>query len=486
MFAVLSAAVETKLYAELSSSLLLGPRVALTYALFSGLSTGMSHASVAYLPSSFAMHLFTLSLAYLVRYVSNEKKRSSSIVKGLLCITTGGFLGWPFVLALAPVWGLHYLATSLFDKLSFQSFTKSVAKVIIGASVILAAIIGIDSIAYRKLEIVPLNIVLYNVINTSADSGPDIFGTEPWTYYIMNLALNFNIAWPLALISLICVPIQKFFRPKHSSISLLLVLLPMFIWLGIFTAQPHKEERFMYIIYGSLCLNAAVTVEILSMIVNKLPGLPKASGSLINTGIVALFTLLSLSRSIALTHYYGAPVQVFSQFQLLPESINSAENICIGREWYRFPSSYFLDVSADKHLRLKFIQSGFTGLLPGEFAESDIATDTSSWWWNLKGTSAIPSGMNNKNQQDLSKYVPVEACRYIIDADFETSETEIRFTQDSENWTKLYCTKFLDTSASRGIARLLYIPESLHKIFRSKLVWTDYCLLENNLKAQSS
>lgn len=447
----------------------------------------MSHASVAYLPSSFAMHMFTLSLAYLVRYVSGKAKRRNSIVKGLLCIIAGGFLGWPFVLALAPVWGLHYLVTSVFDKTSvsvaFQQFFKAVVNVGFGAALLLALIVGVDSIAYRKLEIVPLNIVLYNVINTSADSGPDIFGTEPWWYYVLNLSLNFNIAWPLALLSLICVPTRAFFKVQGSSISLSLVLLPLYLWWGIFTAQPHKEERFMYIIYGSLCLNAAITVDTLVIATRKLH-LPKIAGRILKILIIVVFGLLSLSRSIALSHYYGAPVQVFSQFQQLQESILSTGNVCIGREWYRFPSSYFLDANAEKHLKLKFIESGFNGLLPGEFHEPSASTSP-NWWWNLEGTSAIPKGMNNKNQQDLDKYVHIDECHYIVDADFETAENEIRFTQDSENWSRLYCTKFLDTSASKGIARLLYMPEIFHGLTRSKLVWTDYCLLENNQKVMS-
>lgn len=400
-------------------------------------------------------------------------------MKGLLCIVTGGFLGWPFVLALAPVWGLHYLVTSFFNKKGMAGFFQSVFKVISGSAILLAAIVGIDFIAYRKLEIVPLNIVLYNVINTSEDSGPDIFGTEPWWYYVLNLSLNFNIAWPLAFVSLLAIPVRSYVKPKQQSLSLALVLLPLYLWWAIFTVQPHKEERFMYIIYGSLCLNAAVTVDTFALLTRKLP-LPKASGTIVKLLIVTLFALISLSRSLALVHYYGAPIEVFSQIQQLKNTLPGEKNVCIGREWYRFPSSYFLDKTSEDNFKLKFIESGFTGLLPGEFLESE----TPSQWWNLEGTSAIPQGMNNKNQQDMSKYVPVEDCHYVVDTDFETAEKEIRFTQDSENYTKLFCTKFLDTSASQGIARLLYIPEVLHKITRSKLVWTEYCLLENNQKAR--
>lgn len=458
-----------------------GSDVALLYALFSGLSTGLQHAGVAYLPSSFAMHAFTLSLTYLVRYVSVPSQKHQSVVKGLLCIVTGGFLGWPFVLALAPVWAVHYLVTSfsgLFGQYNPSAFFKSVIKVVLSSLALLALIVGVDAVAYKKLEIVPLNIVLYNVINTTEDSGPDIFGTEPWWYYVLNLSLNFNIAWPLSLLSLACVPVRVYVKPKQSFGSLSLVLLPLYLWWGIFTAQPHKEERFMYIIYGSLCLNAAIALDTIAIAIQRLP-LPRPAGKLFRIAVVGAFGVISLSRSMALAKYYAAPIEVFSQIQTLHETIKPG-NVCIGREWYRFPSSYFLDASESKHLRLKFVESGFTGLLPGEFLEPE----SPSQWWNLEGTSAIPPGMNNKNLQDIQKLVDINECDYVVDADFETSEREIRFTQDSENWSKLYCTKFLDTGASTGLARLLYIPEALHKLTRSKLVWTDYCLLENSQKVR--
>jgi len=58
-----------------------------------------------------------------------------------------------------------------------------------------------DSIAYRRLQTVPLNIVLYNVFS-GPGRGPNIFGTEPWSYYAFNLILLFNIAAVAAFASL--------------------------------------------------------------------------------------------------------------------------------------------------------------------------------------------------------------------------------------------------------------------------------------------
>jgi alpha-1,2-mannosyltransferase len=67
-----------------------------------------------------------------------------------------------------------------------------------------AGIVGVDYYAYQKLEVVPLNIVLYNVFS-GPGRGPNIYGTEPWWFYLANLTLNFNLLLPLALISAPCV-----------------------------------------------------------------------------------------------------------------------------------------------------------------------------------------------------------------------------------------------------------------------------------------
>ena len=57
-----------------------------------------------------------------------------------------------------------------------------------------------DSAAYRELQIVPWNIVRYNMLS-GGGRGPNIFGTEPWWFYFLNLALNFNVCTIAAFLS---------------------------------------------------------------------------------------------------------------------------------------------------------------------------------------------------------------------------------------------------------------------------------------------
>jgi alpha-1,2-mannosyltransferase len=172
------------------------------------------------------------------------------------------------------------------------------------------------------------------------------------------------------------------------------------MWFAIFTVQPHKEERFMYPAYPFLALNAAIAIHIvLSYIGSKNPG---GSGGqvlaniklTIVTAVVLAAINAGLLRTVGMITAYSAPLQVFGPLERL-DIIQAGGSICFGKEWYRFPSSYFLPDG----MRAKFIRSEFRGLLPGEFPD---ATDYPALF---DGTSQIPAGMNDLNQEDPGKYV---------------------------------------------------------------------------------
>ena len=56
----------------------------------------------------------------------------------------------------------------------------------------------------------------------------------------------------------------------------------------------------------------------------------------------------------------------------LPPGANTSY-VCVGSEWHRFPSAFFLPGPA---YRLAFVRSGFSGLLPRAF---DLAQARSSF-----------------------------------------------------------------------------------------------------------
>lgn len=171
--------------------------------------------------------------------------------------------------------------------------------------------------------------------------------------------------------------------------------LPFYLWLAVFTAQPHKEERFMFVTYPALCLNAAIayhiTLTIWGALSNRL--ISGKVQEILNWTVLAaplaVTALLSLSRVLAIVTAYSAPLHVYNA---LPA--NATGNLCLAKEWYRFPSSYFLPDG----VRAKFVRGAFDGLLPGEFPESNGS-------WKRDGTWVIPKGMNDQNKGDLSKYV---------------------------------------------------------------------------------
>lgn len=66
--------------------------------------------------------------------------------------------------------------------------------------------------------------------------------------------------------------------------------------------------------------------------------------------------------------------------------------VCIGSEWHRFPSSFFLPSPAYK---VQWLDDGFKGLLPIPFNSS------------IGGTAAAPSYFNKLNKASAEQYVGV-------------------------------------------------------------------------------
>ena len=65
-------------------------------------------------------------------------------------------------------------------------------------------------------------------------------------------------------------------------------------------------------------------------------------------------------------------------------------NVCVGKEWYRFPSSFYLP---SEKWKLRFLRSEFKGQLPKEYSDG------------RNGTWAIPEHMNDMNREEPSRYV---------------------------------------------------------------------------------
>ena len=164
--------------------------------------------------------------------------------------------------------------------------------------------------------------------------------------------------------------------------------------------------------------------------------------------------------------------------------------LCVGKEWHRFPGSYLIP----EGIRVDWIKSEFSGLLPGHFVERIPA---SSRFWLRDGTKYVPSGMNDMNREEVEHLVSlgcnsgrgrsltpcgifevdISVCDYLIDLDFPQrpsfSPLEPRYGTDEE-WERLACAPFLDARNSPVITRAFWFPG---ESWQQANVYGDYCLL---------
>ena len=272
--------------------------------------------------------------------------------------------------------------------------------------------LSIEIFFYHKTVVVPWNIVAYNVFS-GVGKGPEIFGIEPFDFYFRNLALNFNLWLPLALSAGPLLLLQFALGGQLTAFKLfrsITFVAPFYMWLAIFSLQAHKEERFMYPAYPFLILNAAVALHTIlgwfgnpdpRTLVGKIP--PQLKLLIVASGVLGAVSL-GLLRIAGSVQGYQAPLQVYRWVSKEP-SIQPETSICVGKEWYRFPTSYFLP----SNMRARFVKSEFNGLLPGHFSEAKHGFGV------FPGTWLIPSGMNDMNIEDPSKYVSGFACTGVID-----------------------------------------------------------------------
>nr|XP_019829737.1 PREDICTED: alpha-1,2-mannosyltransferase ALG9 [Bos indicus] len=320
----------------------------------------------------------------------------------------------------------------------------------------LVPVVGIDSYYYGKLVIAPLNIVLYNVFTPH---GPDLYGTEPWYFYLINGFLNFNVVFALAVLVLPLTSLMEYllqrFHVQNLGHPYWLTLAPMYIWFIIFFIQPHKEERFLFPVYPLICLCGAVALSALQKCYHfvfqryRLEHYTVTSNWLA-LGTLFLFGLLSFSRSVALFRGYHGPLDLYPEFYRIATdpTIHSVPegrpvNVCVGKEWHRFPSSFLLP----DNWQLQFIPSEFRGQLPKPFAEGPLATRT------------VPTDMNDQNLEEPSRYIDISKCHYLVDLDtMRETPREPKYSSNREEWINLAYRPFLDASRSSRLLRAFYVP----------------------------
>lgn len=366
------------------------------------------YAAASVLPTSLVMCCYFVALGCWLRTSSSisgsngtgkgkgEEGTSASCSRFFVAATVwlvvfACIVGWPFAGLVAVPCGLDLLVRfPLVSTLSLLS-----ALVILGG-----AAFAVDSIYYCRPTLSAWNVVKYNMFG-GADRGPELYGVEPWFYFFKNLLLNFHLGFVAALAAPVVVLAKR--RSSGSSGSgsvsfgvsrgrLLLCMSPFFLWLAFWTAIPHKEERFFAPAYPFLAL--AATVAVSHAFFPDVPGsveaarrrprgrnlIPFAAGM----AFLLAFGGISFSRCLAVYRFYSGPERLLYDWAPLlraqaaskaaamgagegpASTVDALLNVCVGKEWYRFPSSFFAD---HRYMRYSFVKtSAFTGMLPVPFA----------------------------------------------------------------------------------------------------------------------
>ena len=238
------------------------------YILLLPLSDRLTAVLPAFLPSSFSMHFVTLGWSFALEPVNASPDRT---FRATLCFAIAAVIGWPFSILIAlPFIFEEILLIGHAPGWQFQWRFGRILKSAPACALILAVVVGIDSFFYGRFVLAPLNIINYNIFSSA---GPDLFGSEPWYFYILNGALNFNLLLPLALLSLPLVLVTNFVNPKklaiakpgqtRTSVLLLVRLSPFYLWFVVLTLQAHKEERFLFPANALLCFQAALSLGLI-------------------------------------------------------------------------------------------------------------------------------------------------------------------------------------------------------------------------------
>ncbi|KAE9025188.1 Alpha-1,2-mannosyltransferase [Phytophthora fragariae] len=402
-------------------------------------NAGVFHASTAFLPSTFTMVLLMLFASAWM-----DKNHYLALFWGVVAV----LCGWPYVGVLFIPFAVETLYT--------RGLIKSI---LVGAGiggVVLAVELVVNFHYYQRWVLPAWNIVVYNVLSNETDS--TLYGTEPLSYYLLNLALNFNV------VALLAAPavLFAFVLPSHyetGKLQLVAYLLPMYLWVAIMFTQAHKEERFLSPVYPLFCLAAAITLSAVVYRIGRFFSHARHIGNgltqLIVVGTLGVYSLLSVSRVVSNIVNFGAPLRVYQHLyanvlpnpetgMLLnaPNAATPTVNLCLLKEWYRFPTSFFIPSNSTK---VQFVKSSFSGLLPKPFEEHE------------NGTSIIPGTMNDQNREEPSRYVPIETCDYVVDLNLP-GQQETKFWEEPATWELVHSEPFLDAERSKSPYRSFYIP----------------------------
>lgn len=264
------------------------PHVGKVYLVLSVFSSGMLVSANAFLPSSLAMVAITFCAAGVLR--GNPR----DVIAGAV---VGSAWGWIVAgLAFLP-YTIWVLLVSWF-RAGDNSLKKSFGTLFASLMVTLVPLVACDRFYYGSWKASLVNFLEYNV---QGGGKSDLYGVEPATYYFRNGFNQLQIILPLALLLPIILAARLVRRKDPVDAGLAVAVSPAFLWLASITALPHKEERFLYVVYPLLIAAAAATTVrmkelLLGTKVSLLPA--RLVGRLTGTGILGSCCLGLMRRYV--------------------------------------------------------------------------------------------------------------------------------------------------------------------------------------------
>jgi alpha-1,2-mannosyltransferase len=115
--AVVCAATETRLFSVISRTL--DSNIAVIYLMIVAFSPGVFYASVAYLPSSFAMYTSSLGIAAFMDWRNGPKT-----AQGIMWFGVGAIVGWPFSGILVASFVMEEILPCIFTSQGYDTFRR--------------------------------------------------------------------------------------------------------------------------------------------------------------------------------------------------------------------------------------------------------------------------------------------------------------------------------------------------------------------------
>lgn len=399
------------------------------------ISPGNFLSSTTLLPSGPSASLTALMLVFWL-------KRCYFLAVG--CVAFTGLIVWPF----AAVLGIPLAVYMMFSGKMY----RLVKLVILWTFLLVPPLVLVDSFYFGRFILAPFNIIRYNLfpqIKQQSGSASQLYGTEPIAFYIKNYILNQNLLCIFALLLLLISAVKYILRPLfqtkivsvsgHSDTNTslpdirLIVCSSLVIWNGIFFLQSHKEERFLFPCYPFISVASAVfmlgLIETFNS--NTRPTYIRHIALFIVLVSCSVTFLLTVSRIFTLIRWYSSPIFLVKHIPV-PSFQSNKPLLCIGREWHYFPSRFLLPGGAE-NWRIGFVQSAFSGQLPGQFAKPLSNGVVSS------STRIDGSHFNSENVEEIDRFITNESneCTYILDRDSPPGVREKWYVADQKTWFSL-------------------------------------------------